>query len=64
MRTRAQCVGGSHILSPCDGRDDTELRGNPNCARVDDLTGNSRDSGSGKNPHQIRRSELVEKSFM
>ena len=57
-------VGGEHVLSSCDCRDDTEHRGNPNCARAGDLKGNSRGSGSGKNPHLIRRSGIVEKSFM
>ena len=41
-----------------------EDRGNPNCARADDLTGNSRASGCGNDPHQIHRSGPVEKSFM
>ena len=36
----------------CDCQDDTEHRGNPNCARADDLTGNFRDSGCGNAPHQ------------
>ena len=57
-------VGGEHVLSSCDCRDDTEHFGNPNCARADDLTGNSRGSGSSKNPHLIRRSGPVEESFM
>ena len=36
----------------CDCQDDTEHRGNPNCARADDLTGNSQGSGCGNVPHQ------------
>ena len=36
----------------------------PNCARSGDLTGISRGSGTGKDPHLIRRSGPVEKSFM
>ena len=52
------------FFSPCDCRDGTEHRGNPNCARADDLTRNSHGSGSGKNPHLIRKSRPVEKSFM
>ena len=54
MPTRAQFVGGEHVLSSFECRDDTEHRENPNCARAD-LTGNSRGSSSGKNPHRIRR---------
>ena len=57
-------VGGEHVLSSCDCRDDTEHRGNPNCARADDLAGNSRGSGSGKNAHPSRGSEPVVKSVM
>ena len=41
-----------------------EDRGNPTCARADDLIGNSRASGCGNAPHQIHRSGPVEKSFM
>ena len=35
-----------------------------NCARADGLTGNSRGSGGGKNPHLIRTSGPVERRFM
>ena len=45
IHTKAQFVGGGHVHSPRDCRDDTEHRGNPNCAGADDLTGNSRGSG-------------------
>ena len=46
-------VDGEHVLSSRDCPNDTEHRGDPNCARAGDLTGNSRGSGSGKDPHQI-----------
>ena len=57
-------VGGEHVLSSCECRDETQHLGNPKWARAGDLTGNSRGSGGGKNPHLFRRSGLVEKSFM
>ena len=64
MPTRVQFVGGEHVLRSCECRDNTEQFGNPNFARADELTGNCRGSGGGKNPHPIRRSGPVEKSFM
>ena len=41
-----------------------EYRGNSNCARADDLTGNSGASDCDNATHQIHRSGSVEKSFM
>ena len=53
-----------HVLGSRDCRDDTEHRGNPNCARAGDLTRNSRGSGCGKDPHQIHRSGPAEEGFI
>ena len=50
-----RCAESREYSAPrlsCDCQDDTEHRGNPNCARADDLTGNSRGSGCGHVPHQ------------
>ena len=49
MCTRARFVGENTFSVPCDWRDDTGDRGDPNCAGADDLTGKSRGPGGGKN---------------
>ena len=61
---RAQYGDGEHVVSSRDCRDDTEHRGNPNCARAAVLTGNSRGSGGGRDPHLIHRPGPVVKSVM
>ena len=43
---------------------ETAQNTDPNCANADNLTRNFRGSGGGKNPHLIRRSGPLVKSFM